>query len=61
MYIVDYNDYLEALRQDADAGDKRATKSTEVKRKYFRQIRSDTNDFKIDPFTKKTNTDNSAE
>ena len=56
-----YNDYLEALKQDADAGDKRATRSTEVKRKYFRQIRSDTKDFTIDPFSKKTNTDNSAE
>ena len=56
-----YDEYLAALKQDADAGDKKATRSTEVKRKYFRQIRSDTNDFTIDPFTQTTDTDNNAE
>ncbi len=48
-----YNAYLEALKQDAKDPKRKLTNSTNVKRKYFVEIKKATNDFEIDPFTKK--------
>ncbi len=48
-----YKEYLEALQTDANNKDRNLTQSTAVKRKYFQQIRQDTNDFTIEPFEHK--------
>ncbi len=51
-----YNVYLEALKQDAKDPKRKLTNSTNVKRRYFVEIKKATNDFEIDPFTKKVAT-----
>ena len=45
-----YQEYLKALQTDADNKDRNLTQSTAVKKKYFQQIRRETNDFNIEPF-----------
>ena len=49
------NAYIEALKKDANDPKRQLSNSTAVKRKYFVQIKQETNDFIIDPFTKKPN------
>ena len=51
-----YNAYLEALQKDAKDPKRQLSNSTAVKRKYFVEIKKATNDFEIDPFTKKATT-----
>ncbi len=48
-----YEEYLKALQTDANNKDRNLTQSTAVKKKYFQKIRLETNDFNIDPFSKK--------
>ncbi len=45
-----YQEYLRALKIDADNHDRNLSQSTAVKKKYFQQIRKETNDFNINPF-----------
>ena len=48
-------EYYNALQADAKNNDRNLTLSTAVKRKYFSLLRSETQDFTIDPFSQKTN------
>ena len=48
-----YNEYCKALKEDADNKDRNLSRSTAVKKKYFQQIRLETNDFNIEPFDQK--------
>ncbi len=48
-----YEEYLKALKEDAGKKDRNLKMSTAVKKKYFQQIRKETNDFNIEPFSKK--------
>ncbi len=48
-----YQEYVEALKTDAENKDRKLTQSTKVKKKYFQKIRLETNDFNIEPFEQK--------
>ena len=50
-----YDKYLEALKKDASSGNRNLSNSTAVKKHYFRQIQTATNDFTINPFDKNPN------
>ena len=50
-----YLKYLEALKKDADSGNRKLSNSTAVKKFYFRQIQEATKDFTINPFDKNPN------
>lgn len=46
-----FEQYLTALKEDADRGDRNLTRSTNLKRDLFMKIREATEDFTIDPFS----------
>ena len=46
-----YEEYLAALRKDAQAGDRKLTASTEVKRRNYRAIKKATNDLRVSIFS----------
>ncbi len=56
-----YQEYLSALKEDAKDPKRQLSKSTAVKRKYFISIKEATNDFYIDPFTKKASASSISE